>query len=80
MNDITFIVHEMKFSSFQKYIKLKFTDTIKLKMKLPPAIKYKIALIIVFSPDNFFLIKKLYRTEENTHIDDVMSKDIDSNG
>ena len=78
MNDITFIVHEMKFSSFQKYIKLKFTDTIKLKMKLPPAIKYKIALIIVFSPDNFFLIKKLYNTEVNTHINDVISNEIDS--
>ena len=57
-----------------------FTDKIKLLTKLPAAIKYKIVLIIVFSPDNFFLIKKLYRTEENTHIDDVMSKDIDSNG
>ena len=57
-----------------------FTDKIKLLVMLPPAIKYKIVLIIVFNPDNFFLIKKLYRTEENTHINDVMSKDINSNG
>ena len=42
--------------------------------------KYKIVLIIVLSPDNFFLIKKVYKTEENAHINDVMSKDIDSNG
>ena len=40
--------------------------------------KYKIVLIIVFSPDNFFLIKKLYNTEVNTHINDVISNEIDS--
>ena len=51
-----------------------------LLIKLPPAIKHKIDLIIVFSPDNFFLIKKRYNAEANTHINDDMCKVTNSNG
>ena len=67
VNDSVFKVQVVKFCRFQKYIRMTFTKVIKLLIRFTPLMRYKIDLIMLFRPDNFFLVQKMCIEEPNMH-------------
>ena len=73
-------MHVIMFRRFQKTIRLPETNKVNVEIIFIAAMKYKIDRIIIFRPDNFFLIKKMYSTDPKIHTNVEKKVIIDTHG